>query len=166
MKKIFKIFKKNRRGVTIAEVMIAMLVILTVSATVVTLITAFSKSSAKLIIRTNAIALGENSFECFKATDSYSDYLRLMYTVSNVKLSISNYNKITEQVPVDPLDPSQGTKTEIVSESAMLSYDAEKYTVRIYVTFRQEQAWFSAYVFDEKSTSIMTIDNYIKAISR
>lgn len=151
---------------TIAEAMLAMMIILVVSAAMVALITAFSKSSSKLIIRTNAIALGENSFECFKATNSYADYVRLLYSVSDLEPSISNYNKQTEQVQIDPLDPSKGTKTEIVSESAILSYNAEKYAVRIYVTFRKEQAWFSVYVFDEKTTSILSIENYIKTISR
>ena len=140
--------KLNKRGVTIAEAVVAMAVIIAVSAAAIACIEAFSKTSANMNGKNEAVILCENALEVFKGTDTYNSYrgIRgrfLKYTPSGV----SDY----EDYP------------SLVVEN----YEIPGCTVQIDLKYNSEEqtASFSAVVRDTKNRKVFEIDEYKKAIT-
>ena len=69
--------KKNNRGVTILEVILAMAVIMVVSVTAIMIITQFSRISSTMLSRNEVITSAENALETFKFAKSQKDLNKL-----------------------------------------------------------------------------------------
>ena len=66
---------KNKRGFTIVEVVIAMAVVVVVSAVAITTIVATRKSEVQLLRDLDTVRFAENAFECFKGTTSEEEFI-------------------------------------------------------------------------------------------
>ena len=155
--------KKSNRGVTIAEAMVAMLIILVVSASAVTLITAYSKQSAAMLQRGEAITIAENTLECFKVADSYIEFVQYMPLATNISFEVAEHQTSMDQRKKDPSDLSSETISVLVSESGSLVFHAPGYTITVYVLFEEFRASYTATVISDNGEAILKIDNYIKA---
>ncbi|MBQ9467977.1 MAG: prepilin-type N-terminal cleavage/methylation domain-containing protein [Clostridia bacterium] len=156
--------KSNKRGVTIAEAMIAMLIILVVSASAVTLITAYSKQSSAMLQRNEALTIAENTLESFKISSSYGEFIKCMPMVTSLTFQEYGYSNQTAQRAVDSSDPSAGTKTVTVSESATIIFQPVGFTVTVRVTFEETRAYYSVSVRREGGEQVFDVDNYMKAL--
>ncbi len=142
--------KLNKRGVTIAEAVVAMAVIIAVSAAAITCIEAFSKTSANMNGKNEALIIAENALEVFKGTDDYSDYRR-------IRRDFVQTNPTVSDVPVDEKYP------DVVVEN----YEVSGCTVEIDLRYDSVtgRAFFSAVVKDAKKHTVLNIDSYEKVIT-
>ena len=142
--------KLNNRGVTIAEAVVAMAVIIAVSAAAIACIEAFSKTSANMNGKNEAVILCENALEVFKGTDTYSSY-------RDIRGSFVKYTPESGGIPYNEDYPS------VVVEN----YEIPGCTVQIDLKYNSEEqtASFSAVVRDTKNRKVFEIDEYKKAIT-
>ena len=157
--------RKRNRGVTIAEAMIAMAIILVVSGSAVVMINSYSTFSANMLARTEALAMSENALECFKTSDSYEEFVGLLFSISDMPIADPMHETQTVTVPVDEDDPSLGTREEVVSEWGSFSYAGVGFTVSFRVTYEEKSARFSVYALDRNGQPILTVENYTKAVN-
>ena len=156
--------RKRNRGVTIAEAIVAMAIILVVSGSAIVMINSYSTFSADMLVRTEALAMSENALECFKTSDSYEEFVGLLFSISDMPLDDPRHEVQTRTVPVDPDDPTLGTREEVVSEWGSFSYAGVGFTVNFRVTYEEGTARFSVYALDRNGQSILAVDNYMKAV--
>ena len=67
--------RSKKGGFTVLEMVIAMAVVVIVTATAVTLVLSSRKAETRVLRNADATRLAENVWECFKATDSETDFL-------------------------------------------------------------------------------------------
>ena len=67
--------RKQKRGFTVAELVIAMAVILIVTATALTVVFTSRTAGARALCRADAVRFSENVWECFKASDNTTEFL-------------------------------------------------------------------------------------------
>ena len=67
--------RRNNHGFTVVELVIAMAVVVLVSATAITLVLSSRKAEERALRNADAVRLAENIFECFKATNGEEAFL-------------------------------------------------------------------------------------------
>ena len=130
MKKVWR----NKRGISLAEAVIAMAVILLVSAAATTLITLFARSSARMTQRNEATNITENCLECFVFCDSKVDF--------DAQLGGLDY---TFEV-----------------DGNTYTIEGQDYLITMEINFGAEAATFAAEAHDRKGRSILEIPVYTR----
>ncbi len=142
-----KAFKMNNKGVTILEAVIAMTVIVIVSAAAISCIESFSVSSAVLNAKNETSVMVENLLEIFKATNSLEDY-------RNARERFVGH-------------ASGGCNTEsngIVTCNE--SFNVSGCTVDVYLRYEENTATITIIAKDSKRITFLSIKNYEKTIVR
>jgi len=125
---------RNRRGISLAEAVIAMAVILVVSAAATTLITHFAAVSARMMQRNEATNIVENTLECFKYCDNRTDF----------------------EAEVSALGYAYGVAGDVYT------LEGNDYVIRLEVGYGAESATFAASVSDKKGRGILEIEPYTR----
>ena len=146
MKKLVRA-KLNKRGISIAEAVVAMAIIIAVSLAAITCIEAFSKTSANMNGKNEAVILCENALEVFKGTGSYSEY-------STVRQNFVNYTPESGEEPAEEGKYEEKYTVTGCTVQIDLSYDSVNHT-----------ASFSAVLKDSKNHVVFNIDRYEKAVA-
>ena len=124
----------RRRGMGLAEVIVAMAIIVTVSVTAMSLVMRFSTVSGNMTQRNNGINIVEKGMECFKFADNQAHFEALLY------------NLIDKDVT-----PTDGT---------IYVFEGEGYVVRMKVYYGTKSATFLATVRDSKDRLVLSIPRY------
>ena len=125
---------RNRRGISIAEAVIAMAVILIVSATATTLVTYFARVSARMSQRNEATDITDNCFECFAFCDTRLDFDAHL----------------------------EGLGYTFAVDGDAYSLEGNDYIITMTIHFGDEAATFAADVHDKKGRSILEIPVYTR----
>lgn len=127
---------RSKKGVTVAEAMVAMAIII-VSVTTIGLITRFSYLSANMMTRARVTNYVENSLEAFKFAENEDEfYVALYRTVS----------------------------TDIVAEPGSYRLKGEDFDLKILVRFDEDQAKLWIYSSDGNDDTIINVNEYTKAL--
>ena len=147
--------KLNNRGVSMAECMIAMAIVVAVSAAAVSTITHFSKISAKMMIRNNAVTMAESTLECFKFAENYYEFNRSLYIIQDQEYD----RKVYEETK----DEETGEYTYQYAYYMMQAYG---YSVVLRVTYDYNNgtARIDINASDENFEELYSIDNFAKAV--
>ena len=126
------------------EAVVAMAVILIVSTAAISCVESFSKSSANLNAKNEAVIVAEDLLEIFKATNNYDQYKayreRLLPSYSPSWINVPNY--IREDITISG------------------------FTVETVLVYSNDgTAKFSVSVRDAKRIEILSVKNYEKAVS-
>ena len=146
MKKFKFRIESNKRGFSIVEAIVAMAVILVVSAAAITCVENFSKSSAVLNSKNEAIVVAEDALEIFKASRTYEEYCNL-WSIYLGRYYTKSYGLGVVSGSVDDF-PVGGSKVWI----------------RVNFNTNNGVAVFESTVKDNKGQTIMHIKNYEKGI--
>ena len=122
------------RGMGLAEVVVAMAIIVTVSVTAMSLVMRFSAVSGNMTQRNNGINLVEKGLECFKFADNQAHFEALVY------------NLISSDVTAE--------------EGTLYVFEGEGYLVRMKVYYGPTSATFLATVRDSKDRLVLSIPRY------
>lgn len=125
---------RNKRGISLAEAVIAMAVILIVSATATTLVTYFARISARMTQRNEATDITQNSFECFAFCDTKADF--------DAKLTWLDY--------------------AFDNEDDVYTLEGNDYTITMTIHFGEQYATFAAEAHDKKGRGILEIPLYTR----
>ena len=155
---------KKKRGVTIPEAVVAMLIIVIVSASAITMLSSFSKQSAKMLQRNEALTLAENALECFKVSKTCAQFSSYLSSFSSEEIKQQNYEYFTKKVPSDPNDPSSPKIDAFEHEAGAYNVTATGFTASFNLRFYEDVAYCNIYVADESGRVIFRIDNYTKAV--
>ncbi len=104
----------NKRGLSIVEAIVAMAVIIGVSAAAISCIESFSITSANMNSKNEAVICVENALEVFKATNSYFEYRSIRgrfvrYIPEIISPEYVYGQPLPEpEVPEEPEDPGDG----------------------------------------------------------
>ena len=129
MKRLFA-----RRGMGLAEVIVAMAIIVTVSVTAMSLVMRFSTVSGNMTQRNNGINVVEKGMECFKFATSQEHFNALVYNM---------------------IDPNVQAEDDTV-----YVFEGDGYVVRMKVYFGPKSATFLATVRDAKDRMVLTIPRF------
>ena len=124
----------NQRGIGLAELVVAMAVIVAVSVTAMSMITRFSKLSTKMTKRNESISIAEKCMECFLYTDNKRDFDTWVQVVVGVDFDIT--------------------------EEVLYAYEFYGYTITMKVNYYETYATFMANVKDENDRYIYKIPKY------
>ena len=127
-------YLSNRRGLGLAEVIVAMAIIVVVSVTAMNLVMRFSAISGNMTQRNNGINIVEKGLECFKFADNQTHFEALIY------------NFIGHDVEAE--------------EGTIYVVEGEGYTVRMKVHYGTQSATFLATVRDGKDRLVLSIPRY------
>lgn len=127
---------RNRLGATLAEAVVAMAIIVTVSITAMGLITRFSTSSAKMVHRNEAVNITEKSMECFKYASEQAEFDTLLKNYANV-----DYSK---------------------QDASTYHIEGVDYTVELRVIYTTNSAMFMAIARDSNNRTIISVPRYEK----
>ena len=67
--------RTNKRGFTVAEIVIAMAVVVLVTATALTTVLTTRNAERNVLQNADALRFAENAWECFKASENEQDFL-------------------------------------------------------------------------------------------
>ena len=125
----------SKDGVSIAEVVIALSIIVVVSMTALTLVLSSFSVRSTLITRTQGINFADNAWECFKAADDADEFKSLVENVTG-------------------LTPTEDTK---------YIYDGNGFTATITVTYKDgERPSFDITVTEDKDGDEIISFKYVK----
>ena len=125
---------RSRRGLGLAEVIVAMAIIVVVSVTAMNLVMRFSAISGNMTQRNNGINVVEKGMECFKFADNQSHFEALLYNLVDTELK--------------------------VEEGTIYVFEGAGYTVRMKVYYGTTSATFLATVRDSKDRMVLSIPRY------
>lgn len=80
---------KTKRGITITEVIVAMLIIVVVSAVSIGMVSGYTNSSDRMMGMNNAASLCSNVREMFMYADSEEEFEELLSVVADIEISNS-----------------------------------------------------------------------------
>jgi|GEM_PF-2161625 len=150
--------KKNNRGISLAETIIAMTVILVVSATASGLITRYLSASSKMMNRYDAVSMSESVIECFDFSETYNEFNRAIIMIPDNSIERKGYsdNKIV-------VNEEEIIKTQY----AVYDCSTSGYTMTITVTYNYENgvATLSIHVEDADKTEIYALYGYSRSVS-
>lgn len=151
--------KKNNRGVTILEVILAMAVIMVVSVTAIMIITQFSRISSTMLSRNEVITSAENALETFKFARSQKEFDQLM--------NMTGTNRFFERDAYNQQDLNRDGDGNYINPRGSATYSMQDahYAVRIQVVYTPDTALFSVNVMNEHGVSIYSIVNYAKGVA-
>ncbi|MBQ7444714.1 MAG: hypothetical protein IJS71_02090 [Clostridia bacterium] len=173
--------KMNNRGVTIAEAVVAMAVIVVVSMAAMTCVESFTRSSANVCARNEALVVSETALEVFKVTEFFGFTSHTEDTVPD-----DSYRKLmSELVSVEPTSiaknpNSAGGDTTLNTDQIVLRVYKEHYLVYgcdidITIEYRRDAnngadvtkntAIFSVEAKDNRGREILKIDSYEKPLT-
>ena len=128
---------RSKRGVTVAEAVVAMTIIIIVSVTAISMITRFSIISANMMTRDKLMNYVENSLEAFKFAENEDElYVALYHTVSS----------------------------DIVAEPGYYWLKGENFELRILVRFDEDRAKLWIYSTDANGDTVINVNEYTKAL--
>ena len=125
----------SKDGVSIAEVVIALSIIVVVSMTALTLVLSSFSVRSTLITRTQGINFADNAWECFKAADDADEFFELL--VENVT----------------GLTPTEDTK---------YIYDGNGFTAVITANYDDARPYFDITVTESKDGDEIISFKYVK----
>jgi len=125
-----------RRGMGLAEVVVAMAIIVVVSVTAMSMIMRFSIVSGNMTQINEGINVVEKGMECFKFADNSADFIALVYLFIGAQVD--------------------------VSDQSLYVYEGSGYTVRMKVIYGTYSATFLGTVTDAKGRMVLSIPRYEK----
>lgn len=131
-----RLFRDRRRGATLAETVVAMAIIVTVSVTAMSLIAHFSTGSAKMQHRNEAVNIIEKAMECFKYADEQGEFDALLRVAGGV-----SYEK---------------------TDGLVYKVQGEDYSVEFRVSYGPYMATFMAIARDSSNRTILSVPRYEK----
>ena len=126
----------SRRGMGLAEVVVAMAIIVTVSVTAMSLIMRFSAISGNMTKRNGGINLVEKGMECFKFAQNQAQFDALVTVMIDADVTMES--------------------------STLYVFEGEGYTVRMKVFYSNDSATFLATVRDDKDRLVLSIPRYVR----
>ena len=130
---------QTRNGFSLVEVVIALSIIVIVSAAALSIIFSSIATRANAVNKTRAINFADNVWECFKAADDEDQF--------------TSFVKFSEGIDLDGM----GTYFYISEEN--------NFTARIYVDFDTDRDEFEIEVFDQDGEEIISFD-YTKGVEK
>lgn len=128
---------RSKRGVTVAEAVVAMTIIIIVSVTAIGMITRFSSMSANMMTRDKLTNYVENSLEAFKFAENEDEfYVALYHTVSS----------------------------DIVAKPGYYWLKEENLELKILVRFDEDRAKLWIYSTDANGDTVINVNEYTKAL--
>lgn len=176
--------KMNNRGVTIAEAVVAMAVIVVVSMAAMTCVESFTRSSANVCARNEALVVSETALEVFKVTDFFGftshpddvvpddSYRKLMSELVSHDFGPTSIAKNPNSVSVG--DDTLLTTDQIVSRVYKEHYSVYGCDIDITIEYRKDAsnsgvtkntAIFSVEAKDNRGREILKIDSYEKPLT-
>lgn len=148
--------KLNNRGVSIAEAVVAMAIIVIVSAAAMSCVEAFSRNSSNVEHKNNVIIAAENIVEIFKATDSYASYTA--YRTAFLSAEPEPTPEPDPEAEPEPETPGVHTYSE--------SYIISGNTVTADFVYNEslKTGTVTVVVTDSRGRTILSVDNYEKSI--
>lgn len=89
---------RSRRGISLAEVMIALAIITIVSAAALSLTLSSAKVDAMALRTTQITMAGENALECFRYADNDGDFGELLKKTGNYTSSVNGVYTLEEEM--------------------------------------------------------------------
>lgn len=128
---------RSKRGVTVAEAVVAMTIIIIVSVTAIGMITRFSSMSANMMTRDKLTNYVENSLEAFKFAENEDEfYVALYHTVSS----------------------------DIAAEPGYYWLKEKNLELKILVRFDEDRAKLWIYSTDANGDTVINVNEYTKAL--
>ena len=128
---------RSERGVTIAEAVVSMTIIIIVSVTAISMITRFSSLSANMMTRDKLTNYVENSLEAFKFAENEDEfYVALYHTFSS----------------------------DIVAEPGYYWLKEQNLELKILVRFDEDRAKLWIYSTDANGDTVINVNEYTKAL--
>lgn len=124
----------SRKGMGLAEVVVAMSIIIVVSVTAMSMIMRFSIVSNNMTQINNGINVAEKGMACFKYANSNEEFTGLMYLFVSPQIEIES--------------------------NTLYVYKGEGYTVRMKVIYGTTSATFLATVKDSKDRMVLSMPRY------
>lgn len=169
--------KMNNRGVTIAEAVVAMAVIVVVSMAAMTCVESFTRSSANVCARNEALVVSETALEVFKVTDFFGFTSHIEDTVP-----ADSYRKLMDDLVSHDFGPTSIEKVgdtllytdQIVSHVYKEHYSVYGCDIDITIEYRKDAsssdvtkntAIFSVEAKDNRGREILKIDSYEKPLT-
>ena len=139
-----------------AECIIAMAIVVAVSAAAISIISHFASASAKMLIRNRAVTMAESTIECFKFAGDYNEFNRTIYMIQDAEYDCKLYDETKDEFD------------EYTYQYAYYYMQTYGYSVGLRVTYdyANGKARMDISVSDENYDEIYTLDNYVKAVSR
>lgn len=173
--------KMNNRGVTIAEAVVAMAVIVVVSMAAMTCVESFTRSSANVCARNEALVVSETALEVFKVTEFFG------FTDPGESVPADSYRKLMSELVSDDFptsiekNPETDDDTTVTNEldEPIQVYRVYKEHYSVYgcdidirIEYRQDlvnsdksTAIFSVEAKDNRGREILKIDSYEKPLT-
>ena len=140
--------KLNKKGVTIFEAVLAMIVITAVSVSAIIVISNFSRISGSMTSANASMTVAENALECFKVAKTFEEFRSLVNTASTKMFTAETW------------------ETGNAKRGSFETSDSN-YTVKITVIYPSSgtgEAVFSAEVLNTRGYRIFSVNEYKKAV--
>ena len=116
---------KQNRGFSIAEVVIAMSVVVIVSMTALTIVLSSTTAKNKAIAKNDALNFAANVVECFKAADSKDEFIK--YVTFGTEVTLTNEdNSGTYSVDINgcnvTIDYAESNLTVVIKDVDTITY--------------------------------------------
>ena len=122
----------GKKGISLAETIIAMAVVLIVSASATATVGYFASISNRMVQRNEATTIAENSMACFTYADNLTDFENLLAD------KVASFDK----------------------EGSVYTYQGDHYTVQLTVVYGADTATIAIDAHDDKERDILTVPLY------